>query len=248
MGETYMEVDGVVYSADMRELIRYPAEKQDKTFVVPDEVQKIRKEAFQSSHLRYIEGGRGLTEVEPAICSFQARSTLKGINIQSDFFTSVDGALYDKAMHTLIECPPGVFCDLESSPVKTIAKYALCMNRCISDVVLQDDVKTIEHGAFFLSSISSITGGFGLRSIGMSAFAQCEKLEMAVFQEGLKSIEVGAFNNSRNLKELLIPRSVSMIGFDRSWSTISKKTTILCEKGSYADTYAQKHDYRISYI
>ena len=43
----YKAVNGVVYSVDMKKLIKYPQKKKDKEFIIPSEVKEIFSEAFQ---------------------------------------------------------------------------------------------------------------------------------------------------------------------------------------------------------
>ena len=240
--------DGVLYSKDMSSLIWYPPMKADDVFTIPAEVKILNKNSICGTNLTRIEGGNSLSSIDSEFCSIYTRTSLQEISIESAAFTSVNGALYNKSKSVLISCPTNSICDLESSSLITINAHALTMNHRISDVVLSDNLRTIDTGAFLGSDIVSFTGGYGLRSVGIGAFANCEKLEMVVFQDGIETIGVGAFNNCRRLKELLIPKTVKSIGFDRSYSTISKKTTILCEKDSYAEQYAREHSHLMSFI
>lgn len=226
----YASRDGVLYSKDLSTLIWYPPKKPDEVFTIPVEVKTLNKNSICGINLKCITGGNSLSSIDPEFCSIYARSSLQEIRIESLDFTSVNGALYNKSKSVLISCPTNCSCDLENSSLTAINAHALTMNHRISDVVFNDNLRTIDTGAFLGSDIVSLTGGFGLRLIGIGAFANCEKLEMVVFQDGIETISVGAFNNCRRLKELLIPKTVTSIGFDRSYSTISKKTTILCEK------------------
>jgi len=244
----YESCNGVLYSKGMEKLVWYPPKKQDVVFVVPDSVKVICEDAICGQNLKHICGGSGICAIDSRFCSIITIASLDKFDIQSGAFSSVNGVLYNKAMSDLIACPSKVFCNVESDRLRTIKQNALSMNQRISHITLGEHIQNVESGAFLGSSIVSLSGGFGLRSIGVGAFADCKKLETAVLQEGLISIGAGAFNNCRRLKELLIPKTVTSIGFDRSYSTISKKTTILCERGTYAEAYAREHDHVINYI
>lgn len=63
-GGGFKSVDGVLFTADGRELVKYPSSKADRTYVVPEGVEKIREYAFD--HSRNLE-------------SVLLPSTLKGI-------------------------------------------------------------------------------------------------------------------------------------------------------------------------
>lgn len=173
------------------------------------------------------------------------------VDPQNKWFAVMDGILYSKDLSSLIWYPPRLFnttFEFQLSPIQTIKRYAFAGNSNISDVILNDYVQTIENGAFLNSSITSFTGGFGLKTIGMGAFGDCKRLKIVVFQDGLTDIQTGAFNNCRNLQEIHIPKSVTHIGYDRSFSTFSKKTTIYCSDRTVASEFAKNHgfNYRIT--
>ena len=50
-----IEIDGVLYSHDKTKIVKYPADKQDEAFVVPDGVVEIGDRAFADAvHLRHV--------------------------------------------------------------------------------------------------------------------------------------------------------------------------------------------------
>ena len=234
----YEEHEGVLYSKGKRELIWYPPGKRDQTYYIPAEVNTLNADSIQNTFLNKLTGGGGLRTIERGFCSINTLYSLNEFSIQSDSFSSIEGILYDKEHTELVACPISSKCDLDRSSLRVIRANAMAFNANVTDVVLHDNLQSIENGAFLASMITSITGGYGLKSIGIGAFADCKNLEEAVFQEGLKAIETGAFNHCLKLKEIVIPKSVTSIGYDRSYSTISKKTTVLCQQGSYAAQYA----------
>ena len=64
-GAKYMVQDGVLYNRSMSELIKYPAKKSAKTFVVPYSVRTVKVKAFDNvSHLTKLEFGANLRKME----------------------------------------------------------------------------------------------------------------------------------------------------------------------------------------
>ena len=234
----FEERDGVLFSKGMTELVWYPPCKEDAIYYIPGEVKTLKTNSIHNAYLKKLAGGNGLTRIEKSFCGIGTLVTIDEFCIQNDSFSSSDGALYKYDYSELIACPITKKCNLERTSLKVIKSNALAMNASVTDVILHDNLQIIEAGAFLASGITSITGGYGLQSIGVGAFADCKKLEAAVFQEGLKAIETGAFNHCQKLHEIMIPKSVRYIGYDRSYSTFSKKTTILCERGFVAAEYA----------
>lgn len=244
--ERFASVDGILYSKDMKELIWYPRGKVQEEYKVPDSVTTLNANSVWNAYIKRVTGGVGLTKIHAEFLPL--RFDLEEIKINNAAYVSVSGVLYDKAMTELLVCPRGVLADLEIDSLRIIRRGAMNYNRRVSDVVFSDSLEEIEDGAFVGSSIVSVTGGYGLKSIGNQAFARCEKFEIAVFQEGLIHIGAGAFNKCKALKELVIPASVRSIGTDRSMTTISKKTTIVCQQGTYAEGFAIKHGFTRSYF
>lgn len=61
----YVNVDGVVFTRDMSELIRYPAAKEDPKYTIPAGVKKIKQSAFSGNeHLTEVIIPDGVTHIE----------------------------------------------------------------------------------------------------------------------------------------------------------------------------------------
>ncbi len=55
LNENYCSIDGILFSKDMKTLIKYPANKQDPSYIVPNSVRKIEQLAFaHATHLQKI--------------------------------------------------------------------------------------------------------------------------------------------------------------------------------------------------
>ena len=61
-------------------------------------------------------------------------------------------------------------------------------------------------------TIPSTLGGYPVKGIGDSAFANCNRLKTVVIPYGITSIGNGAFNNCTSLTSITIPESVTSIG------------------------------------
>lgn len=81
-GGAYRVKDGVLYNAKMNTLIKYPAKKTGKTFMVPNTVKNISGEAFAyANHLTKIEFGKNLSRLG-------YHAIYKAKNLKSIVFTS----------------------------------------------------------------------------------------------------------------------------------------------------------------
>ncbi len=102
----FTSIDGVLYNKDLSEMIFYPANKQDKTFVMPNTV-KVMNSYFitQNSNLESITLSKMLKPSNKY--NFHFSKYLKEINVQKDnvSYKSVNGVLYNKDMTELIAYP-----------------------------------------------------------------------------------------------------------------------------------------------
>lgn len=79
--------------------------------------------------------------------------------------------------------------------------------------------------------------GAVITSIGESAF-QNSDIEKVVIADGIEYIDWFAFSGCKRLCEIYIPSSVSSIGYG-AFDNCSSFLVIRCEKGSYAEAFAE---------
>lgn len=242
-------IDGVLFDKKRETLLWYPPQKKDRCFEIPDSVRYLGNHCFRcNQHLERINGGRNIVSILGDDV-FGLSYNLRDIGILSGSYKSVEGVLFTGDGKTIVACPPHRSVDFFQCTAEYIHSNAFCGNKATVDIVFSDKLLQIESAAFLgCESLKSITTGFGLKKIGIGAFAGCSNLEIVVLQDGIQEIDIGAFNNCRRLEELLIPDSVRYIGFARDYSTISKKTTILCSRGSCAERYAIEHGIKYTNI
>ena len=131
--------------------------------------------------------------------------------------------------------------------VTTIGDYAFdcCIN--LNSITIPSGVTSIGSCTFRNSGLKSITIPNNVKCIGESAFISCSLLESVTIQKGVTTIGNYAFDGCTRLESVTIPNSVTHIGenvFGRNCDSL----TIRCNKGSYAEQYAQKHSIPYSYI
>lgn len=193
------------------------------------------------------------------------------VDDENEYFSSVDGVLYNKDKTILLGCPPKKKSDVVVPyGVKTIGASAFANCQEIRKIDLPVTVNTIETSAFCgcieLSDVSlpegltsirtnafagckglySINIPSGLKSINSSVFSECSNLTNIVIPEGVEKIGSFLFNACKNLEYVTIPSSVTYIGllvFDGC-----EKLTIKCHSGSYAEKYAKEHHLKYEYI
>lgn len=122
--------------------------------------------------------------------------------------------------------------------VEVIAEGAFEGNSYVELVVLPKSVKKIEPYAFWdCENLESVVLNTGMTEIGDFAFANCKGLKKMFIPENIRSIGVQAFMDCVNMTDITIAPEVTNIhetAFDGCY-----RLTIHCEKGSYADKYAE---------
>ncbi len=125
--------------------------------------------------------------------------------------------------------------------VITIEEEAFRADTSLDQVVLPAGIRTIEAFAFHQSSLTEINFPASLRTIGVQAFDDCNRLTAVTVENGLKTIGDYAFYSCDNLKQIYLPPSVQTIG-DNAFAFCHPDFCIYAEKNSFAEAWADLHD------
>ena len=142
-----------------------------------------------------------------------------------------------------------------------IGEKAFYQCKHITDVTIGEGVTTIGNFAFFgCENLQSVTLSEGITGIGIGAFRSCENLQELYLPNTVKTIAPAAFASCSNLQSVILPESITAFNpqlfygcenletvfVPRSVTNISaqvfvgcKKLTLLCEKESFAQKYAE---------
>ncbi|MBQ7257738.1 MAG: leucine-rich repeat protein [Abditibacteriota bacterium] len=210
----YSSVEGVLYNKEKTILIRYPENKKDKTFIVPDSVTEIADKAFFSCNLiekiiisdKVTDIGRG---------AFWINSALKEINISPDNinFTSVDGVFYNKDKTVLITFPPAKEIKEFIVPQSVNLIPDLAFDGCdyLESVTIPEGIQALFTGTFQQShNLKEINLPNSLEMIYVATFMGCKSLEKIVIPKNVKLIGLAAFVDCSNLKMIKAPKELDL--------------------------------------
>lgn len=181
--ESYVNVDDVIYTADMTELVRCcPGYKQEE-MSIPDTVKKIDEQAFyKCEKIKTINIPASVEEV--GLWSFGDCSSLEAINVDfnNERFSSIDGVLFNEDQSTLYQYPPN-----KSNISYTIPNSVDWMMRQAFQNC--DNLESVKLPKFF-------------REISYRCFAECDKLNNIVIPEWVEEIDSSAFQNCSSLTDI----------------------------------------------
>ena len=214
---SFCSLNGVLFNKTKTELVKYPAGKQETTYVIPDCVTVIGGGAFSGcGSLISVKIPDNVTSIGGA--AFSSCYSLTDMTIP-DSVTSVD-------MFTFSDCSALTNVIIGSS-VTTIDIGAFDNCSSLASITIPDSVLSISEQAFFnCDSLTSVTIGIGVKSIGQIAFSECNALTSVTIPDSVISIGNWAFSRCTSLASVTIPDSVTNIGSE-AFAGCSSLTSVM---------------------
>lgn len=215
---------------------------------ISDTVESIGGNAFYScDQLTSITIPAGVKTIEDTI--FTWCSSLSRIDVvpQNTAFTSIDGVLYSKDL-TVIYAYPANKTNTSFSIPSTITHVGHgAFFRCskLEDVSIPESVNSIDDFAFaFCYNLKTVNLPTNLKCINSCTFEETA-IEEIIMPDSVERIESCAFYCCSQLRRITIPENVEFISNNNA---IPGNVTIVCDRGSYAETWAKQYGYTIEYI
>ena len=163
----YKSEDGVLYSKDGKILIRYPASKSDKSFIMPEGVTTVESFAFSDNeNLESITIPNSVLSI--GRCVFRRNTALKNVKIPDSVMvigysafsgcTSLKNATLSNKMETI-----------------SLELFYNCSS--LESIIIPDSVKTIGNWAFYnCSSLNNIVVPKNVIELYDNTFRGCSQL------------------------------------------------------------------------
>ena len=195
----YATEDGVLYDKAMSQLLWYPKNKQEETFIVPETVRTI-KTLNKNSHLHKIILPDQLQSIAPHALE---ETPIDSITIPASV-TEFDECVFancTKLKYAILQCP------LSALPTGT---FAGCTS--LETFECPNSITTIGYLCFYESGLRSFIIPPSVRSIDSWAFARCQSLEQVSMPSQMRSIGGCAFLECEQLEEVTLPDSLQYFG------------------------------------
>lgn len=223
----FKSIDGVLFTADYKTLVRYPPKKNGTDYVVPNSVVNIGSYAFRNCEfLEHIILPDSLINIGES--AFSRCKSLQDI-ILPDSITKI-------CRDTFMLCQSLKKIKLPNS-LTEIGNSAFMYCKALQEIDLPNTLSEIGSCIFSnCSSLRRINISVSLNYIPKYAFANCSKLKRITLPNSIKHIESGAFHCCWDLKGIECDspffKSINGVLF-----TADLKTLVCYPQGKGCDNY-----------
>ncbi|MBQ3821545.1 MAG: leucine-rich repeat domain-containing protein [Thermoguttaceae bacterium] len=211
----FCSIDGVLYTKDVKTLVRVPCRRQ-KEVTVPPGVETVGPSACKNCIFTSIVLPDSVTTIEDK--AFFMCPSLQSVNLGAGVETigkqafnecfRLKSVVFSKALKKI---GAGAFDYCHglgriSIPEGVVSIESRAFDNCLLDsVTFPDSLRTIGPYAFRYNRFKSLELPKNLTKIGKNAFEFCPKLESVSLPRGIKSIAEGAFGNCASLEKIDLP-------------------------------------------
>ncbi len=230
----YVDVDGVLFTKDMKTIVSYPNGKSESIYKIPEDVTIISDYAFRScTNLTSIEIPEGVTSINSF--AFCGCSNLTNVKLPHGV-TSIEARAFSGCTNlTSIEIPEGV---------TSIGSYAFEYCKNLTSIELPESVTSIGNSAFNgCSKLASITVFTKTAKFGSGVFQNCNA-DFTIYGYAGSTAETYASENDHAFVELaVVERTViasgkcGAEGDNLTWTLYSDAELIISGTGAMSERW-----------
>ena len=228
----YTVKDGVLFTADMSELVRYPSQDTRTEYTIPDSVTKISQYAFESvRNVKNMMIPSGVEEIGAA--AFEAAAALYPVQDLRNVKRLGAMAFADVKNLRMILLGENLQIYMGKAYQNT---NQIIIRSGIESLYLPDGTKTSYEVLDGCTGVKSVIFGKGM-TLHRGDGAYCKELETIVLPEDLTEIPENFAKGCTSLKSIYIPETVTKIGEN----AFQDDTVVLYgKKDSVAESYAKE--------
>lgn len=228
----YTVKDGVLFTADMSELVRYPSQDTRTEYTIPDSVTKISQYAFESvRNVKNMMIPSGVEEI--GAVAFEAATALYPVQDLRNVKRLGAMAFADVKNLRMILLGENLQIYMGKAYQNT---NQIIIRSGIESLYLPDGTKTSYEVLNGCTGVKSVIFGKGM-TLHRGDGAYCKELENIVLPEDLTEIPENFAKGCTSLKSIYIPETVTKIGEN----AFQDDTVVLYgKKDSVAESYAKE--------
>ena len=228
----YKVKDGVLFTADMSELVRYPSQDTRTEYTIPDSVTKISQYAFELvRNVKNMMIPSGVEEIGAA--AFEAATALYPVQDLRNVKRLGAMAFADVKNLRMILLGENLQIYMGKAYQNT---NQIIIRSGIESLYLPDGTKTSYEVLDGCTGVKSVIFGKGM-TLHRGDGAYCKELETIVLPEDLTEIPENFAKGCTSLKSIYIPETVTKIGDN----AFRDDTVVLYgKKDSVAESYAKE--------
>lgn len=176
LNNTFIDVNGVLFDDSKEVLVRYPHDRKDRTYIIPDGVRKIGISAFEGNEqLEIVVFPPSVTTIEQR--AFKKCIALNNVQLANGLLRINDEAFRECYRLTEITVPDSVI---------SIGQFAFYKCSQLSTVNIGNGVSSIGFRAFRrCSALTRLTLGDNVTMLSGEQFSVCDNLEYVSAKSGL---------------------------------------------------------------
>lgn len=225
---TYESIDGVLFDKGAWELIKYPAKKNAKDYIIPDTVLSIKNCAFEdATELETIRFQRHLGEI--GYNAFLGCINLREFTVddENDSFFSEAGVLFKKhASKEIVIFPANNDLDVNQllRKVSIVGMNAFTNCKSIKTLFVPGNVWLNSQAFYHCNNLESIIIGEGVEKLVNTFFYDCNNVYKIDIPSSVSIISGEFLNGFQNLKEIVLrvesPEKIKIISYlySRIWN------------------------------
>ena len=228
----YTVKDGVLFTADMSELVRYPGQDTRIEYTIPDSVTKISQYAFESArNVKNMMIPSGVEEIGAA--AFEAATALYPVQDLRNVKRLGAMAFADVKNLRMILLGENLQIYMGKAYQNT---NQIIIRSGIESLYLPDGTKTSYEVLNGCTGVKSVIFGKGM-TLHRGDGAYCKELENIVLPEDLTEIPENFAKGCTSLKSIYIPETVTKIGEN---AFQDDTVALYGKKDSVAESYAKE--------
>ena len=200
----YVDIDGVVYTKDLKTLYEYPAGKNTIEYKVLDSVTKIGEFAFYGSKIIQnviLPDGLEIISAE----AFTDCISMNTYNLPESLIEIGSSAFSNNTLLRTLFIPKNVY---------QLGSYLVNNNKNLYSITFDENIKLprLSYATFYNCGVQEIKIPKSVSTISQSVFERCDNLRIVRFEQDsqLTSISAYLFNGCSSLEKIIFEKGSAL--------------------------------------